>query len=169
MNDIAVAGGTDSRQNPLTHRQIALVRASWLRVQPIAELAADLFYRRLFELDPALAHLFPRDMAEQGRKLMAVLGVVVAHLHRLGDVVPAVEQLGRRHVAYKVRDQDYETVGAALLDTFRAAFGDDFDRETEDAWTAAYRTVAVVMQRAAASVTAHDLRRATDRRISTQP
>jgi nitric oxide dioxygenase len=149
MNDIGVAGGTDSRQNPLTARQVALIRASWLRVQPIADLAAALFYRRLFELNPRLAALFPQDTTEQGRKLMATLGVVVARLDRLGDVVPAVEQLGRRHVAYGVEDAHYDIVGSALLDTLRVALGDDLGPEAEAAWGAAYGTLAAVMQRAA--------------------
>jgi len=151
MNDVSVAGGTASRQNLPTPRQVALIQASWRRVQPSAELAASLFYRRLFELDPRLARLFPDDVTEQGRKLMAMLGIVVAKLDRLGDVVPAVEALGRRHVAYRVEAAHYETVGAALLDTLRTALGTDFGPEAEEAWAVAYGTLAAVMQRAAAT------------------
>lgn len=42
----------------MTPRQIELVQASWRRVLPIAEDAAQLFYARLFELDPTLRELF---------------------------------------------------------------------------------------------------------------
>jgi len=38
----------------LRTEQIALVQQSWSRVQPIAEVAAALSYKRLFELDPAV-------------------------------------------------------------------------------------------------------------------
>ena len=89
-------------------------------------------------------------MADQGRKLMAMLGVVVSHLDRLGDLVPAVEDLGRRHSRYGVQDAHYDTVGAALLSTLRAGLGDALSPEAEEAWAVAYATLADVMKRASA-------------------
>jgi hemoglobin-like flavoprotein len=133
----------------LTTEQIALIRTSWRRLQPIRETAAALFYRRLFELDPSLARLFRGDMAEQGEKLMAMLGMVVSQLHRLSDVVPAVEALGRRHAAYGVEDGHYDTVATALLGALQAGLGDGLTREAEGAWAIAYGTLADVMKRAA--------------------
>ena len=62
-------------------------------------------------------------------------------------VVPAVEALGRRHVAYGAEAGHYDTVGDALPDTLRATLGDDFGFEVEEAWATAYRTLAAVMQR----------------------
>ena len=95
--------------------QIALVQDSFSHVLPIADTAANLFYTRLFELDPALRPLFRGDMQEQGRKLMAMLRLAVNGLNRLDTLVPAVQDLGRRHVGYKVEAAHYDTVGAALL------------------------------------------------------
>lgn len=138
----------------MTHRQIALVRRSWERVLPLRETAPAVFYRKLFELDPGLERLFRGDMADQGRKLMAMLGLVVPRLERLADVVPAVEALGRRHAAYGVEDAHYDTVGAALLGTLRAALGGDFDPDTEAAWALAYGTLAAVMKRASVGAAA---------------
>ena len=99
----------------MTEEEIQLVKKSWARVVPIAEQAATLFYGRLFELDPEVRDLFKGDMAEQGKKLMQILGVAVGNLNNLQDVVPAVQQLGERHIDYGVRERDYDTVGAALL------------------------------------------------------
>ena len=59
-----------------------LVRQSWKQVLPIRDEAAELFYTRLFELDPALQPLFTGDMAEQGRKLIAMISVAVSNLER---------------------------------------------------------------------------------------
>src|SRR5881628_200425 len=95
--------------------QIMLVQASFVLVMPIAETAAALFYGRLFELDPSLRPMFRGDMAEQGRKLMQTIAVVVHGLDRLPTLVPAVEALERRHAGYGVRDEHYATVAAALL------------------------------------------------------
>jgi hemoglobin-like flavoprotein len=132
----------------LTLRHIALVQGSWRRVLPIQDLAAELFYRRLFELDRSLERLFHGDMPRQGRKLMTMLTMLVTWLDRLDDIMAAVEELGRAHVGFGVEDAHYDTVGRALLDTLRTGLGDAFDLETEQAWTLTYRTLADVMRRA---------------------
>ena len=130
----------------MTPRQIQLVRESFGRVAPIADVAATIFYDRLFALDPGLRRLFAAtDMAEQRKKLMQTLAVVVANLDRLEGIVPAVEALGRRHSGYGVSASDFETVGAALLDTLEIGLKPDFTAETREAWATAYGLLASVM------------------------
>jgi hemoglobin-like flavoprotein len=136
----------------MTPESKRLVRESWEKLAPISEVAAALFYGRLFELDPTLRHLFRGDMAEQGRKLMQTLSIVARGLDRLDELLPAVEALGRRHGAYGVQDEHYETVGAALLWTLERGLGAGFTPAVRDAWTEAYALLATVMQRAAAGV-----------------
>jgi hypothetical protein len=41
------------------------IKRSWKLVIPIADTAADLFYKRLFELEPRHRELFPANMAKQ--------------------------------------------------------------------------------------------------------
>lgn len=130
------------------------MRESWQRVLPIKERAAELFYQRLFQLDPGLEPMFRGDMTEQGRKLMAMIGTVVARLDQLGELVPAVQQLGRRHAQYGVEDEHYDTVGTALLSTLRAGLGDDLSCEATEAWAVAYTTLAGVMKQASAEASA---------------
>jgi len=130
----------------MTPRQIELVRESFAHVEPIADAAATIFYRRLFDLDPSVRSLFAAtDMAGQRRNLMQTLTVVVRGLDRLDDLAPAVEALGRRHASYGVRPFDFETVGAALIDTLEEGLGAGFDAETRRAWTDAYGVLAAVM------------------------
>ena len=135
-------------------KQIALVQSSFTRVAPIAETAAELFYQRLFELDPSLRPMFRGDMKDQGKKLMAMLGSVVGGLRHLDRLVPGVRALGARHVDYGVRDEHYDTVGAALLWTLDQGLGDAFTDEVCDAWTAAYTLLATTMKDAAAEAAA---------------
>lgn len=127
----------------------ALVRASFAKVVPIAPQAAAMFYERLFALDPSLRPLFKGDMREQGRKLMAMIGTAVAHLDRLDSIIPAVQDLGRRHVGYGVPPASYDTVAAALLWTLEQGLGADFTPATRAAWTECYTTLAGVMKAAA--------------------
>jgi hemoglobin-like flavoprotein len=137
----------------MTPDQKALVQHSFEEVAPIADTAAALFYARLFELDPSLRPLFPGDMQEQGRKLMQMLTVAVRGLDRLDTLVPAVRALGRRHVAYSVRPEHFDTVGAALLWTLAQGLGPAFTPETRDAWAAVYSILASQMQAGMAEVT----------------
>jgi hemoglobin-like flavoprotein len=133
----------------MTPRQIELVQTSWEKVVPIADQAAALFYNRLFELDPELKPMFKSDIKEQGRKLMQMITVAVRGLKDLGKLVPAVEDLGRRHVGYGVRKKDYETVGTALLWTLEKGLGESFTPEVKESWTVVYTVLATTMQKAA--------------------
>lgn len=129
----------------MTPEQIELVQSSWEEVKPISEQAAELFYGRLFELDPSLKPLFKGDMKEQGKKLMATLNLAVTSLTKLEEILPAVQALGRRHVQYGVPDESYQTVGEALLWTLEQGLGDGFTEEVKDAWTTTYVTLSSVM------------------------
>ena len=129
----------------MTPHQIQLVKSSFAAVEPIADVAATIFYRRLFDLDPALRALFPSDLTAQRRNLMQTLTVVVRNLDRLEGILPAVESLGARHAGYRVRSDDYETVGAALLDTLEEGLGEAFTPDVRAAWAAAYGLLASVM------------------------
>ena len=138
----------------MTPAQKQLIQSSFAKVVPIAEQAAELFYGRLFELDPALKPMFKGDMSEQGRKLMSTLGVAVGSLDNLDALLPVLQNLGRGHVAYGVQDSHYDTVGAALLWTLEQGLGDDFTPELKDAWVEFYTIVATVMKEAAADAKA---------------
>jgi hemoglobin-like flavoprotein len=126
----------------ITQQQVNLVQDSFKQVAPIADVAAELFYARLFEIDPTLKPMFRGDMREQGRKLMQMLSVAVNGLNSLEKIVPAVQDLGKRHVAYGVREKDYQTVGAALLWTLEQGLGSEFTPDVKEAWTAVYTLVA---------------------------
>jgi hemoglobin-like flavoprotein len=136
----------------MTPTQQELIRSTWGQVAPIADTAAQIFYHRLFELDPSLRALFAHtDMAAQRKNLMQTMTVVVKGIDRLDALIPAVEALGRRHVGYGVREDHYATVGRALLDTLAIGLGDAFTPEARDAWSEAYGLLAGVMLAAAAS------------------
>jgi len=133
----------------MTDEQKKLVQDSWTKVEPISEAAAEMFYAKLFELDPSLRPMFKGDMKEQGKKLMTMIGFAVKSLNKLEDLVQAVKDMGARHVDYGVEKEHYDTVAAALLDTLAKGLGDDFTPEVKEAWTLTYVTLATVMQEGA--------------------
>ena len=138
----------------MTPEQKILVQQSFARVAPIADQAAALFYGRLFELDPSVKPLFKTDLESQGRKLMQVLAMAVSGLDDLDALVPVVQTLGRKHVAYGVTDEHYDTVGSALLWTLEQGLGEGFTPEVKAAWTDVYSIIATTMKTAAAEVAA---------------
>ncbi|WP_238364209.1 globin family protein [Mesobacterium pallidum] len=137
----------------MTPRQIDLVQSTFRRIAPLQDVAADMFYARLFEIAPQLRPLFPEDMRSQKTMLMQMLSAAVTGLRDMDSILPALTDLGARHQHYKVQPQHYDFVGAALLETLREALGPDFTPEVEDAWAETYALLAGVMkgaQRAAA-------------------
>lgn len=129
----------------MTPETIKLVTDSWKQVAPIAPQAAELFYGNLFAADPSVKTLFRGDMTAQGAKLMQMIGAAVGKLNDLPTLVPILQQLGVRHVAYRVEDGQYATVGAALLKTLGQGLGPAFTPEVEKAWTEVYGVMAKVM------------------------
>ncbi len=129
----------------MTPDQIKLVQSSFSRVTPVSEQAAMMFYDRLFEIAPQVKSMFPADMTEQRKKLMAMLAAVVNGLGNLESILPAASALATRHVSYGARPEHYPVVGAALLWTLEKGLGDGWTQEVAEAWSAVYGTLSGYM------------------------
>jgi hemoglobin-like flavoprotein len=138
----------------MTTNQKSLVKETFAKVVPIADTAAALFYGRLFEMDPSLRPLFRTDLREQGKKLMQMIGYCVGKLDQLDELVPAVKELGRKHAGYGAEEEDYATVGGALLWTLEQGLGAAFTPEVKAAWTTVYELLAATMIEGAKSAAA---------------
>ncbi len=129
----------------MTQEQVALVQQSFAKVAPISDQAAMIFYDRLFEIAPAVKAMFPSDMTEQRKKLMATLAVVVNGLTNLESVLPAASALAKRHVSYGAKPEHYPVVGSTLLWTLEKGLGSGWTPDVADAWGAAYSTLSGFM------------------------
>src|SRR6476620_6244984 len=125
--------------------QIKLVQESYAKVAPIADQAAVMFYNRLFQVAPQVKAMFPADLTEQRKKLMATLPVGVNGLCNLQSVLPAASALARRHVSYGAKPEHYPVVGGALLWTLEKGLGEAWTSDVAEAWTAAYGTLSGYM------------------------
>lgn len=123
-----------------------LVRASFEEIAPISEQAAQIFYDHLFEIAPETRPMFPEDMTEQKKKLMLMLATAVYGLRDFYALLPAIQELGRRHAAYATTEAQYDKVGAALLHTLRVGLGEQFTPKVEAAWTEVYALLSTVMK-----------------------
>src|SRR6202035_3748129 len=91
--------------------------------------------------------------AEQPRKLIQALTLVVQGLDHLEALVPTLADMGQRHARYGVTDGHYDTVGAALLWTLEQGLGSGWTPEVKAAWSGAYALLADVMRGAAGEPT----------------
>lgn len=130
----------------ITPQQKQLVKDTWASVVPIANTAAELFYGRLFQLDPSLEPMFKGDMTEQGAKLMKTIGIAVAALDDIEPLVDTLKKMGADHAGYGVKESDYDTVAAALLWTLEQGLDDAFTDEVKNAWAAVYTVLADTMK-----------------------
>lgn len=133
----------------MNNDQIRLVQKTFEKVKSISEAAAELFYNRLFELNPSLKALFKGDMKTQGRMLMQMIDFAVNGLDKPDTILPTIQDLGKRHVGYGVKEEYYETVGEALIWTLERGLGQDFNQDVKEAWVAAYKLLSDTMISAA--------------------
>jgi hemoglobin-like flavoprotein len=130
----------------VTPAQQEIVRLTFSKLAVMPEVAGALFYERLFASNPSFRSLFSDDMRVQGVKLMTTLTLVVYNLHQPGQVLPAIRDLGARHVGYGVKLADYDALKEALVWTLEQTLGDDCTSAVRDAWAVCYDELAEEMQ-----------------------
>jgi len=128
---------------------VTLVQQSFEKVAPLGVKVSEIFYDELFTLDPSLRRMFKEDMTEQNKMVISALTLVVRSLHAPQAILEPVKALGKRHVGYGVKPEQYATVGNALLRTLQKGLGDQFTPELRDAWVEAYATLSGIMKEAA--------------------
>lgn len=134
---------------------IELLEDSFARIRPNADRFAADFYARLFAYHPGTRQLFAgADMAEQRKKLMDSLVLVIENLDNPGVLTGALQRLGARHSGYGVAEGHYAMVGGALLDTFSDHLGSEWTPEVKQAWTDAYAAISDIMAAGASPATA---------------
>jgi len=126
--------------------KIELLEQSFAAVAPQGNELVNTFYRHLFADFPQVKPLFENvDMADQKQKLLASLKLVVGNLRRPGTLLPALEELGARHVDYGAQEEHYPAVGQTLLKSLSQVAGDAWTEELQEAWAEAYGKISAVM------------------------
>ena len=143
--DLNFAASTTRNQNKLS-----LLRSSFKRITEQSQITGLIFYQKLFASEPSLKRLFHTSIELQTRKLMESLGHTVAGLEKPKKLVPVLEAMGRRHVTYGVRNDDYDLLIKALLETFKEVLGKAFTPALHQAWDEALCFVATTMKQGAA-------------------
>ncbi len=105
----------------------------------------DRFYAHLFSKHPALRPMFPADMAEQKKKLLASLVLVMENIRNAQKLEQPLHDMGQRHVGYGARPEHYPVVRDTLVSVMADMAGEAWDDQLSSDWNQALDFVASVM------------------------
>jgi hemoglobin-like flavoprotein len=132
----------------MTPDDIAQVQESWRKIEPAKEIAAELFYTKLFELDPVLRSVCGDDMWDKQKRFTQVVGATVRGLAKVDMLLPAVREFGMRHPLPGEIEQHHANVATALLWMLEKALRRDFTPEVKGAWIKAYGVLSQTVREA---------------------
>ena len=118
-------------------------------MRPKAIHVADLFYDRLFELDPSLEALFPEELSVQRPSFMRAMAAAMNGLDDVEGLRTALRDLGLENQSRGIEPGHYVTLGRALLWTFEQTLAEDFTPPVEDAWAMLCESLSGAMLRGA--------------------
>jgi len=123
-----------------------VLEQSFRRVAPQGERLVARFYERLFEAYPAVKPLFRHTaMAEQRKKLLAAIGLVMQNLRHPQRLEPVLTKLGARHAGYGAQPAHYDAVAQTLLAVLEEFAGPAWTPVVKRAWSEALSSVKTIM------------------------
>ncbi|MDA0167774.1 globin domain-containing protein [Solirubrobacter taibaiensis] len=115
-------------------------------VAPKGDELMEIFYADLFAAAPAVQPLFAgTDMQRQRSMLLAALGLLRRSLRNLDAILPALQQMGARHVAYGAMPEHYPVVGQVLIGAMAKVAGPEWRPQYTAQWQSAFAIVAGAM------------------------
>lgn len=124
---------------------IERLEASFKLLAPRAEELVDRFYTKLFAENPSVRSMFPDDLAEQKKKLLASLVLVVENLRSTEKLADPLKKLGGRHVKYNTQPEHYPIVRDTLVAVMAEMAGEHWNDQFNSDWLGALDFVASVM------------------------
>ncbi|MFD7586791.1 globin domain-containing protein [Kitasatospora sp. NPDC059811] len=141
--------GASAVEQPLTVRDVELIRASLAVVEPVADRATAHFYALIFLHHPEVRALFPAAMDVQRDRLFRALLAAARSADDPAGLRVYLGALGRGHRRYGTLTGHYGPVGECLVQALARYAGSRWDAETELAWRRVYRLVSSIMIEAA--------------------
>ncbi len=126
------ASGNDA----LSQEQRRLIRESFTRVEPAADLVARLFYMKSVDLDPSISTVLKAPSRAQRRKFRAAMKLAVISLDKLEALQSIVKLLGIRQRQEGIKSRHYTAFRRAWVWTLEQSLEARFPREAKMAWTA---------------------------------
>ena len=123
-----------------------ILRSSFDLIAPQAEEVMSRFYDELFSRYPAVVPMFKNTTkAKQMKMLLASLKLVIANLDNPDKLVPALQEMGKRHKGYGAVPEHFTAVAETLLDVMKEFAGKAWTKQVHNAWSDALNLVAETM------------------------
>jgi hemoglobin-like flavoprotein len=119
----------------LTAKQKRLIRESFLKLEPAYDLVGQLFFRKLYRLDPWFRDRFAGPVEVQARKFMAGLKLGIIALNYDDGLTPVIRLVGVRNRRSGIKVRHYRIMAKALVWTLEQSLEKRFTRETKEAWS----------------------------------
>lgn len=106
------------------------------------------FYENFFALALDIRTLFATTTPEvQDRMFVEMLFLVVRSLSRMNEWMPALAELGARHLAYGTNEAHFAAAKRALMQTLDEMLGEAMTAEATAAWSSTYDAMVTSMLR----------------------
>ncbi len=125
--------------------QIKRVEESFRQLAPRGEELVNRFYTMLFANHPEVRSMFPDDMAEQKRKLLASLVFVVQGLRSPQKLEKPLKDMGVRHAEFGTQPEQYPVVRDTLVAVMSEMKVDGWNTQVERDWFEAIDLVSSIM------------------------
>jgi nitric oxide dioxygenase len=132
----------------MTTDQKELVKATVPILKEHGVLLTTHFYKRMFEHNPELKHVFNMGNQQNNKQQTALAMAVLAyaeHIENPGVLMPVVNGIGHKHTSLSIRPEHYVIVGNHLIASIGEVLGDGATPELLQAWTVAYNQLAALM------------------------
>src|SRR5690606_14936939 len=132
----------------MTTEQKQLVKATVPVLKEHGVLLTTHFYKRMFEHNPELKHIFNMGNQQNSKQQTALAVAVLAyaeHIENPSVLLPVVNTIGHKHASLDIRPEHYAIVGEPLIASIGEVLGDAATPELLEAWTLAYGQLADLM------------------------
>jgi ferredoxin-NADP reductase/hemoglobin-like flavoprotein len=143
-------GGFPAPRRPGEAARDPVQESFWL-LEQAADAAMTYFYGQLFAMDAEIRAMFPAAMDVQRKRFFRALGRIAAGRQEPGALAGYLEELGRAHRKFGVREEHYDVFRRALAATLHRFAAYRWDDAAQRAWDAAFDQAAAVMIEAARS------------------
>jgi len=122
--------------------ETVLLETSFAALAPRGKEIVSRFYDELFRRAPEVKPLFANTtIAEQEKKLLAALQLVVSNLRNPEQLTGALQALGVKHQGYGATAEHYDVVAQTMLKVLGEFAGNKWTHEIKSAWSNAFVTI----------------------------
>ncbi len=121
------------------------LQKSFKLLAPRGEELVDRFYAHLFAENPTLRPMFPKNMGDQKRKLLASLAFVIQNITQPESLMKPLKGLGAIHAEFGTQAEHYPVVRDTLVGVMTEMAGEAWSEQLTEDWNEAIDLVSSVM------------------------